>query len=154
VYVASRRRLAEAAEVTAKFLILDASMPNADTTADFRFAISSVEGSFEAVNYMSTLIDVPAGVEVGEELGISVGAPVGEAVRVVGACVGASVGAVGALVGASVGDTVGELDGEFVGLLVGANVGELVGLLVDLSAYRILAQRDSSITVSIGTGVA
>ena len=39
VKVASRRRLAVEAEVTAKFLILDASMSNADVIADFRFAI-------------------------------------------------------------------------------------------------------------------
>mmetsp|Transcript_44677 Transcript_44677/g.61058 ORF Transcript_44677/g.61058 Transcript_44677/m.61058 type:complete len:114 (+) Transcript_44677:377-718(+) len=80
VYVASRRRLAEA-DVTAKFLTIDAEMSNADTIADFRFAILDEGGSYEAVNSIDTSIDVPAGVEVGEEPGISVGGSVGEAVR-------------------------------------------------------------------------
>ena len=149
----SRRRLDVEVQVTAKFLILDASTSSADTTDDFRVAISSSEGQSEAVNSIDTSIDVPAGVEVGEEVGISVGAPVGEADRVVGALVGATVGLlVGLFVGLVVG-AVGATDGATVGLLVGLFVGLLVGLYVGLVVGAVGATDGATVGVVVGATV-
>jgi len=120
--VASRRRLAVEAQVTAKFLILDAAMSSADTTDDFRVAISSVEGSFEAVNSIDTSSVVPAGVEVGEE--VKVGTAVG-----IGEELGFELGtALGNDEGTAVGYGLGNDDGEAEGTLVGTAEGILEGI--------------------------